>query len=825
MKFSILLRFCPILVFSFHLNAQDITVIDAVSKFPIEGASLYNASKNKAILTNEEGKATLSIFEDNELFFIQFYGYRTRELKIQKSKIQVGFTIQLKPEEQTLDEVILSVARTATKRKRIAENVQVINADAIKLKRPATGADLIGLSPGIRIQKSQGGGGSPVIRGFEANRLLLVVDGVRMNNAIFRSGHLQNAITVNPNNIDRVEVVFGSSSVGYGSDALGGVIHYFTRSPLINSEQKIITNFTSDFSSISQSLLNSISTEISFKRWASLTSISYSKFGDIRIGKNRTHGYEDWGLTPFYSSNSRSQYSPHPTINENPLIQKNTGYDQLDLFQKFLVQLTEKNQFILNLQYSNSSDIDRYDKLVEEKEGTLRYAEWYYGPQKRIFISPQLKIFPEKRFLNSGKITTAFQKVEESRVKRLFGSLTRNSQIEKVNVWSINGDFEFDLKETHSFSYGFEATYNDVRSRAFQSDLILNGSSIIGFTPPLPIPTRYPSGGSTYGSFAIFLNWVWDVNEKLTVNAGTRLTNTNLNGRWKEYYNINSLLSTVNLDAAALTETLAVTYRPNEKKQWNFIISNGFRNPNIDDVGKIRESKGFLVVPNPSLFPEYAYNFEVGLTNYFAQPKNYISFRGFTTLLSRHIGRNNYVIFSDTTTNDLNTIIYNGEEVTTLANNNLGNRLLYGTSVDGYLNLTKSLSIQGNLSYIQSMKSEKYGPLPSISPTFGNLIIKHNKNKWFTSLQFQFSGKKDPKKYSLGGEDGLEETPLIPGSTGYYAGTPAWNDLSFQTQFQYSKDLNFSFGIENIFDVHYRTFSSGISAPGRNLRLGVNLRF
>ena len=476
------------------------------------------------------------------------------------------------------------------------------------------------------------------------------------------------------------------------------------------------------------------------------------------------------------------------------------------------------------MQYSNSTDIDRYDKLVEEKEGSLRYAEWYYGPQKRIFISPQLKIFPEKRFLNSGKVIAAFQKVEESRVKRLFGSLTRNSQIEKVNVWSINGDFEFNLKEVHSFSYGFEATYNDIHSRAFQSDLIVNDSSIIGFTPSLPIPTRYPSGGSTYASFAIFLNWVWDVNEKLTVNAGARLTNTKLNGRWKEYYNINSLLSTVNLDAAALTETLAVTYRPKEKKQWNFIISNGFRNPNIDDVGKIRESKGLLVVPNPSLFPEYAYNFEVGLTNYFSQPKNYISFRGFTTLLSRHIGRNDYVIFSDTTTDNLNTIIYNGEEVTTLANNNLGNRLLYGASIDGYINLTKSLSIQGNLSYIQSMKSEKYGPLPSISPTFGNLMLKYQKNKWLTNLQFQFSGKKDPNQYSLGGEDGLEETPLIPRSMEFYAGTPAWNDLSFQTQFHYSKNLNFRFGLDNIFDVHYRTFSSGISVPGRNLRLGVNLR-
>ena len=165
----------------------------------------------------------------------------------------------MNPKNQTLNEVILSVARNATSRKQIAEKVAVIDRKNIEFQRPSSGAELVGLSPGVRIQKSQGGGGSPVIRGFEANRILMVVDGVRMNNAIYRSGHLQNAITINPNIIERVEVVYGSSSVGYGSDALGGVIHYFTKSPLINSEKKKSFYFSSDFSSANYSTINSFS--------------------------------------------------------------------------------------------------------------------------------------------------------------------------------------------------------------------------------------------------------------------------------------------------------------------------------------------------------------------------------------------------------------------------------------------------------------------------------------------------------------------------------------------------------------------------------------
>ncbi len=393
----------------------------------------------------------------------------------------------------------------------------------------------------------------------------MVVDGVRMNNAIYRSGHLQNAITVNPNTVERLEVIYGSSSVAYGSDALGGVIHYYTKSPLINSEEKSRSYFSSDFSSANLGTVNSFSTELSFNKWASLTSISYSNFGDIRMGTHRAHGYDNWGLTPFYSENSRYSYQVNPSLNENPNIQKNTAYNQLDLFQKFLVKLNDENQLLFNFQYSNSSDIPRYDKLIEQRNGTLRYAEWFYGPQKRILIAPQLKLFPQKRFMNSGRITFAYQNIDESRNSRAFESFIRKIQKENVQVWSLNGDFEFELNQKHSFSYGFEATLNKVRSFAFGKELVVQQNEVVALKPSTPFPTRYPSKGSTYDSFASFVNWIWDLNNELTVNFGMRFTNTNLEARWKEYYNINALLEAVNLDALALTQTLALTYRTTEK--------------------------------------------------------------------------------------------------------------------------------------------------------------------------------------------------------------------------------------------------------------------
>ena len=379
--------------------------------------------------------------------------------------------------------------------------------------------------------------------------------------------------------------------------------------------------------------------------------------------------------------------------------------------------------------------------------------------------------------------------------------------------------------EKSSISYGFEGVYNDVSSFAFEQDLILRQNKITGYTPRLPIPTRYPSNGSSYESYAAYLNWIWDLNSQLTLNAGVRFTSTYLDASWKEFYNINALLSEVNLDADALTGTLALTYRPNKITQWNAILSNGFRNPNIDDIGKIRESKETLIVPNPFLYPEYAYNFELGITHYLPKAKNYFSIRGFSTLISRHIGRDNYIIFTDKTTPNLNTILYNGLEVSTLANENLGNRYLFGGSLDGNLNLTDNLSLRADLSIIEAIKSEQYGPLPSISPVFGSILLTYQNKDWYTNLQYQFSGSKNPGDYSLGGEDGLEETPLISESQRLYAGTPSWSEFSILTQYQLYEKVFLRFGLDNIFDVHYRSFASGISAPGRNFKLGVNISF
>ena len=803
---------------------QQITVKDSETNEVLSDVAVFNESRDKSTISDLNGNVDLGLFSNEKKIYFQLLGYSLLELYL--DDIEGESIVLLYQESQNLDEVILSVARSASNVNQIAEKVSVIKSEDLFISSPSSGAEMLELSPGVRIQKSQGGGGSPIIRGFEANRVLIVVDGVRMNNAIYRSGHLQNSITIDPSNIERAEVIFGSSSVGYGSDAMGGVIHYYTKNPILKNSEKISSSFTTNFNSANNSVSNNFNTNYSADNWGSITSISISKYGDIKMGKKRNHGYSYWGLTPIFSQNSRYKFYAEPSINLDESIQKNTGYSQVDLFQKFLFRIGDDNLLNLNIQFSESSDIDRYDQLSIPMDNSLKFSEWYYGPQKRLLISPSLRIFPKKKFMDKGVITFGFQKINESRIKRKFNSLNRSHQIEDLKVLSLNGDFDTSFNNGHTLSYGIETTYNHNYSKAYDRVLDVDGNNIVGVSKKFAIPTRYPSDGSSYASFASYVNWSWNMSEFFTFNIGTRLTFTKLKASWNDVISVNPQLSRVNLNSEALTTTVSMKLRPSNKIQINTVLSSGFRNPNIDDIGKIRENNGLLVVPNTFLKPEYAYNLDLGVDYKSLDNKNYLSIRGFSTIISRHIGRAEYIVFSDITTPDTSTIIYNNEEVTTIANKNLGNRFIHGFSIDGFNNLSRNLKIDYSLTYTKGDNNETYGPLPSISPLFGSLSLDYVKNDLTIKAVYKFSDSKDPSEYSIGGEDGLDETPYIIGQDGLkdFLGTPSWSDFSIYASINISPNSTLRLGITNIFDIHYRTFASGISAPGRSFQAGLNLK-
>ena len=803
--------------------AQSITILDIDSKFPIVNVAVFNEDKSKRVVSDKNGVVNISDFAVNDILTFSHVAYV--EFELLKRVIIGKKIIHLRSKSEQLQEVFLSASKGKELRKRIAEQIAVFSINDIQKTTPQTSADMLAEIPGIKVQKSQAGGGSPVLRGMEANRVLLVVDGVRMNNAIYRKGHLQNAITVSPNMLDRTEIIFGPSSVMYGSDALGGVIHYYTRKPTVSDKNNTNVSVLNRYSSVNDEFTLHTGIELSFKKIGSYTSVSHSKFGDLRMGKSRNHGFDEWGKIFEYSNNSNSFYNFNPVANSNPEIQRNTGYDQTDILQKFFIPLSKKTALTFNFQYSTSSDIPRFDRLTERRDGDLRFAEWYYGPQDRLLISSQLAIQPKKKWIDQGTITVAYQNIKESRINRKFTSLDRTTRKEDVDIFSINSDFSVPLTASKDriLSYGIEFTHNDVTSTPEGKTLSVNDSDssqgeIIGFSNTFPVQSRYADGGSTYTTSAGYINYRQDISKKSTLNTGIRFTNTNLSATWIDNTFITLPDNDISLNNSAVTATMGYIYKPSNQWQFNAVLSSGFRSPNIDDVGKVRERTGDVTVPNINLRPEFAYNAELGILKYFNNRRFYVSLTTYYTLLDNYIIRDNFLLDGNST------ILFDGELGNIIANVNKNTAYILGGTFAMKGKLSKQLKTSASLTYTKGKAYDTDEPLSSIPPIFGLVEILYEKGRFETGLDFKFNGRKKPKDYNISeGIDRIEQTPLL--LSGEYYGSPSWTSLNFNSKYRLSKNIDLMFMIDNIFDTHYKEFASAISAPGRNFSFSVLANF
>ena len=824
MKYNLFLFFFLVTGFCF---SQKIKIIDKHTGKSIRNVTVYNEKSTINLSSDSEGFVDVSVFKKNENILFSHISYEPQKIKktiLQKQKMVVF----LNKQSAQLDEIVLSVFKKSEKTNRIAEQIAVVSSKEIQKISPQTSADLLATIPGIKVQKSQFGGGSPVIRGMESNRVLLVVDGVRMNNAIYRKGHLQSSISVAPNMLDKTEVVFGPSSVLYGSDALGGVIHYYTNTPKLSVEEEVKSQFFSRFSSVNQEITSHVSAELRFSNWASLTSISFSNFGDLQSGSRRSHGFKDWGKVFYYSENRYGNYTENPTVNPRPEVLKNTGYHQTDFLQKFFIPLSKNTELKINLQYSTSSNIPRFDRLIEFKNNSLKFAEWNYGPQNRFLLSSQFLIHPNKKWLESGSITGAYQQIKESRIQRKFGSLDRSFREELVNVFSVNGDFSVSLTQDKKrvLSYGFEFTYNDVTSKSFGKTLVVSNGQINGSSSGFKVQSRYPDGGSNYLSSSAYIAYRQDLNSKTTLNTGLRFTNTTLHALWLDQTFIHLPETNVTAVNSAVTATIGYVYRPGKNWQLNSVVSSGFRSPNIDDIGRVREKSGNISVPNIHVNPEFAYNVEIGLQKYFNDKKFRVGANVYYSLLDNYIQRD----FVYNTDGSKKQVQFDGEFGNAITNQNKGTAYVFGYTLSYLGKISSTINSSGFITYTKGRTYDTKEPMSSIPPLFGRVEINYKKDKIEFGAALKFNSKKDIEDFNITeGIDNHDLTPIVDPNaildSDKYYGSPSWMTIGLTSNYLLSDTFSIQARLDNIFDEHYIEFASGISAPGRNASISFVANF
>jgi hemoglobin/transferrin/lactoferrin receptor protein len=716
-------------------------------------------------------------------------------------------TIEAKNE---LQEVVVSGSKFAEKSSRLAVSIKTIRQSDFRRLNMSTTANLLETSGLAFVQKSQQGGGSPVIRGFEASRVLLMVDGVRMNNAIYRSGHLQNIITVDPNILNNIEVVYGPSSTLYGSDALGGVVNMFSKDPALagfNKKDTSNVNAMLRYSSAIDEKMTHVDINFGGQQWGSLTSVTYSNFGNTTIGKSAKKNFSDFGLKHFYVDRINGRDTSLP--NTNPYQLKPTNYNQWDVMQKVVYKSSSKISHLLNIQLSHSTDIPRYDRLSEVASNLPRFAEWYYGPQKRYLASYKFEQKDGNTFFPELKAVLSYQLVEESRYDRRFRQSIRNERVEKINVGGLTVDAR---KKTgrHELVIGSETQLNNLTS-------VANGFNIDNGSVS-KVTTRYPDGRNTMNYVAAYAQHIYKIKEHFTLNDGVRLNYVSLLSNFVDTGLLHFPFTSAKQTHVALNGNLGLVYSPHDRLKVAGVFSTGFRAPNFDDLAKVFDTRpGAVIVPNPYLKPEYTYNGELNLVKYFEVNRDaYGSSIGGSLFYTWF---RNAIVVDRFTFNNSDSIIYGNVKSGVLASQNKAKANLWGWNVYGNLKFNRYLQMNGTVSYTYGryFNNNAEVPLDHIPPVYGRLSLRYSDEKCTVELYSLFNGWKRIEDYNPNGEDNQQYATA--------EGMPGWNTINATASYNVTKKAVIQLNVENIFDVRYRTFSSGVSAPGRNFVLAMKTSF
>ncbi|WP_179351126.1 TonB-dependent receptor [Winogradskyella vidalii] len=783
-------------------HGQTVTVLEADTNTPIPGVALYNQNKTNTIITDLSGRASLRSFKAKEIIFFNDFLYQKQQLT--KSEIAENNNIvYLTLKVESLNQIVISASKFEQSKRDIPQTIVSVNAEDVALANPQTSADLLESTGNIYIQKSQMGGGSPMIRGFSTNRLLITVDGVRMNNAIFRGGNIQNVISIDPFAVQQTEVTLGAGAVVYGSDAIGGVMSFYTKKAQLSykNEPYISGNAITRYATANHEKTGHLDLNLGYKKWAFLTSVSYTDFDDLRMG---SHGPSDY-LRPEYVTQQNGE--DVVVANANPQIQTPTGYDQINLMQKVRFEPSEDFDFNLGLYYSTTSDYSRYDRLLRYNGDNLRSAEWNYGPQQWFMGNFQLtKLSSRSNLYDKIQTTLAYQNFQESRMDRDFGSRLRNVTEEHVDALSFNLDLEKDFGAKTSLFYGVEYLYNNVGSEAETQDLDTQTSSAA--------VTRYPDG-ATWQSFAAYSSLKYKPNSKFVFQTGLRYNQVISRADFTANNVFLDLPFTeAKLNTGALTGTAGITWSPSDLIQWKLNASTAFRAPNIDDIGKVFDSEpGAVVVPNKDLKAEYAYGGELGLKLNFDK-KFIIDLATYYTFLDNALIRRDYELNGDSE------IYYNGELSTVQAMQNASKAWIYGFEVGVEANFTKQLKLRSQYNVIGGTEDNNgvEEPIRHVAPSFGRTHFVWKADKLLCDAFVVYNNELAFNQLSPS-ETSKDYLYALDADGNPYA--PAWHTLNFRTQYQYNDHLSLTASLENITDQRYRPYSSGISAAGRNLILAL----
>ncbi len=668
--------------------------------------------------------------------------------------------------EDLLNVTVVSASRYEQKIIDSPRSVSIITSEEIRKKNYRTTPEALNELVGILVQETNYAGGSPIIRGLVGNQILILVDGIRLNNAIFRLGPNQYLNMIDINQIERIEVVRGPGSVLYGSDALGGLINIITKSrkeytkPLDNT-----TRFFSRYSSADDGKIGRIDLNGNIKNTGFIGGLSYKKFGDLRAG-NRT------GLQSF------------------------TAYEEWDGDLKIEYRFSDLQGIVAGMQHVSQLNVPRTDKLIS---GSCLKYEW--DPEKRDLIYAQYEGNKINPIIETFQTTFSYQhQLEEYYIVKSSKPNVQEEHKDEVKSFGFTFQLNSKVGEHQFLTYGADYYTDWVESRRVDVDTASGTRTIKKGTF---------ADGSTYRSIAGFLQDDIQVTELLSLNLGLRHS-------WFDVRaDVDDPLTgaiKVHSHPTALTGCARALYKLTKNFVVNLGVGQGFRAPNIDDLTILGSFGSGFEVPNPDLKPEQSITYEIGLKT---QHKGfsgslYCFLSSYRDMIERGGGTFNNLPFLDSNDNGIQD---EGEE-DVYQRKNIGKARIQGIEAEGQILFLDALIVSGNIAWIKGDNLVDDTPLRRIPPIKGKLGAEWRSKKRWVEYYNLFATKQDRLA------PGDIEDPRIP-----VGGTPGFVTFNLRGGMDLNQFGNVTVALENITDKTYRLHGSGIDCPGVNLVIGYELSF
>ena len=740
-------------------------------------------------------------------------------------------------------EVTVTAARAAKDPFKTPNAITVLNLKELERSNVEHASNLLRDSVGVIAQETTVGQGSPMLRSLTGYQTSIHVDWVRLNNSTFRSGPNQYTATIAPEMLERAEVLLGSSSMLYGSGAMGGVVSFFTKNVLIDSSQETLAihpRLLARYSTATQEKLGRLEVSGNQGRFGFIVGGGVRDYGDITPGSGYDLHYQNrkYEIVDDMPSGVKLyeydevQAIPKDNIPDRWLIETEgpLGWRAFNADAKFGYQLNDTSNINVAYQMWRQPQTPRYDKIAPQE-----FAEFFFEPQDRDLIYANYLVNPTDGGIDTFRLTASYHRQKEGRNEVKRGETARRQRYDTVNTIGLSAQAVSSILPQQRLVGGAEFYLDTIQSRTVKTD---------GGKEDVNEDVGRFINGSQFWDASLYLQDEITIHERVELTLGGRAT----------FYQTNADLSVrdpafdaFNVFDNSLTGSAGVVVSLIDSL--NFVSSFGtaFRAPSLNDTTAVEVTNEGVTAPSPDLRPETSWTVEGGLK------AQHSYFRGALTLfhsrVSGLVGRKPVQdAYAGQEIPQLHQdLIKQYEGIDVLVFDNIDEAQFQGIEFAGLVSVLPAWSVFGNAAILR-------GHILSIG---GEEPNKDGKKPWEERIR-----REPPLNGIVGVQWEPENTlywamffvraaaeqrrlnrsdirdPRIQGSTrdpaevkfdangaAIDAGTPAWWTLNIRGGVKLFDATRLTLSLDNLLNKRYRPHGSGVNSPGFNISLSLDNRF